>query len=68
MVTQHMAASGKREADVQNSAIVPEEKERDDERSWKRGSVNGFDPYLTPCSHTLFLPCMPIQIRFLVLL
>lgn len=60
MVTRHVAASGRREADVHNSDIVPGEKER--ERRWEvmeRGRANGFDPYLTPYSHTLFLPCLP---------
>lgn len=62
MVTRHVAASGRREADVHNSAIVPGQEEKETmERLWKKGSANGFDPYLTPYSHTLFLPCMHIN-------
>ncbi len=69
MVTQHVAASGKREADVQNSAIVPEEKEREMMRGYGREEVRMGLTHISHHALTLvFLPCMPIQIRFLVLL
>lgn len=39
METQHVAASGRREADVHNSAIAPEEKAREMMRGYGREEV-----------------------------
>lgn len=38
------------------------ERDDDDERVW-RGGEHGFDPFLTPYSHTLIILSMPINTK-----
>lgn len=55
MVTQHVAASGRREADVQNSAIVPEEKEREMMRGYGREKVRMGLTHISHHAPTLYI-------------